>query len=493
MNASKFVVVPVTYTKTRNKLTGVKMNTTSVFLVLVFSDFFVFMKAIVVNRTLQFEDPMKIYTVLQGDRVGLLCSPNDVDDIKIFTTGSLVASGRLEEPVSDEFDFECNETSCTLSIKQVEKKHADIYTCYLPQTSLKIEVLSSPSQDYPVCNSSYTNHTFFLDSFQEPFCFSCLSEEGFPAVNMSLSVNHGDGEINNISDENLTIYETNETVLISYSSYLDSSFNNSTFVCTVTQQLPAPYHSYNKSCSFGPLMLPVFSVSIHPSYYTVTTKNTENIILMCTSNVSGVVLEWTNIPLDDWNYNITRINDSSQLKILDYGSSIDLPITMQCSGSYGGITVSQYATIDIASTDEHIILSTLITAVLIVFVILVIIAIVLELIGVLINRKTKKQQLPAMSLTDTGLTRSNLSSQGNTQSPLPVTYTTTVSPESMNMQHRRMNEDLLYARSITLQQETEKETEQYFDINEVASFTYDKDDYLDPSQHETAVLYHDIS
>ncbi|PIK59171.1 hypothetical protein BSL78_03917 [Apostichopus japonicus] len=240
------------------------------------------------------------------------------------------------------------------------------------------------------------------------------------------------------------------------------------------------------------MLLPTFSVSIYPSHYTVTTNSTENITLICTSNVSGVVLEWTNIPLDDVDYNIIRINDSLQLKIFDYGASIDLPITIQCSGSYGGITVSRYATINSESTYEHGLSLGEVMA-LIVLVILVIIAIVLVLIGVLKNRriKAKKQQLPSMILTDTGQTRSNLSSQGNTQSPLP--YTTTVSRESMNMQHRRMNEDLLYARSITLQQQTETETEQYFDINDVASFTYDKDDYLVPNQHETAVLYHDIS
>ncbi|XP_071841114.1 uncharacterized protein [Apostichopus japonicus] len=454
-----------------------------------------FLEASAAYREIQFENITKTYSVLEGAEIRFICNPMDIKKMLITTTlSTLVNSGNLEEALSKEFDFECNETSCALTIKQIERKHGDEYDCSYPKKSLTIKVLSSPSHDYPMCNSSYTSNTFFLDSFQEPFHFSCLSAEGFPAVNISLSVNHGDDEINNISDENLTIYETNETVLLSYSSYLDSTFNNSTFVCTVTQQLPAPYHSYNKSCSFGPLMLlPVFSVSIHPSHYTVTTKSTENITLMCTSNVSGVELEWTNIPLNDLNYNITRINDSSQLKIFDYGSSIDLPIIIQCSGSYGGRTVSQYATIGSASTDEHIHLPTLIIAALIVFVILVIIAIVLVLIGVLKTRKTKKQQLPAMSLTDTGQTRSHLSSQGNTQSPLPGTYTTTVSPESMNMQHRRMKEDLLYARSITLNQQNEKETEQYFDINEVASFTYDKEDYLVPNQLETAVLYHDIS
>ncbi|XP_071839812.1 uncharacterized protein [Apostichopus japonicus] len=363
-------------------------------------------------REIQFEDTMKIYSVLEGDTIRFSCNPRNIKNMLITTTEStLVYLGSLDEALSDEFAFECNETNCALTIKQIERKHGDEYDCSYPKKSLIIEVLSSPSHDYPVCNSSYTSTTFFLDSFQEPFNFSCLSAVGFPAVNISLSVNHGDGEINNISDENVTIYETNETVSLSYSSYLDSSFNNSTFVCTVTQQLPAPYQSYNKSCSFGPLKLPVFSVSIHPSYYTVTTNSTENITLMCTSNVSGVVLEWTNIPLDDWNYNITRIKDSLQLKIIDYGASIDLPITIQCSGSYGGITMSQNATIGSASTYEQIHLPTIIIILIIAAIaIVVIIAIIVVLqIGVLINRKRKrkKQQFHALSLTDTaGRTRS---------------------------------------------------------------------------------------
>ena len=163
---------------------------------------------------------------------------------------------------------------------------------------------------------------------------------------MTMSIDFGDKEKKYLKTDP-TMNTTNNSLSLSYSSYLDSSFNNATFVCTVTQQLPAPYHNYNHSCSFGPMtLLPTFSLSVYPSHYTVNTNTKETITLKCTSNVSDVVLEWTNIPLEDWRYNISRTNGSIELKIFDYDPNVDESITAQCSGFYGVRNLSQIVRIE---------------------------------------------------------------------------------------------------------------------------------------------------
>ena len=113
-------------------------------------------------------------------------------------------------------------------------------------------------------------------------------------------------------------------------------------MCSVTQQLPDPYPSFQRSCFFE--ISPQVSIHIDPSNYTIT-KEGEIITLTCASNVSGVLLEWTGIPLEESQYNINRINDSLQLVIFNYGSNINGSISLQCNGSYGGRVISRNVSI----------------------------------------------------------------------------------------------------------------------------------------------------
>ncbi|XP_071841140.1 uncharacterized protein [Apostichopus japonicus] len=244
----------------------------------------------------------------------------------------------------------------------------------------------SPPEEYPRCTSNYELPIFFSDQLQVPFEFNCTTEEGNPVVNIFLYY-ETDGKQKQVHSTDLIITEQQLSKSRSFSTFLDSSFNKSSFICRVIQQLPAPYQSYNKSCSFGPLS--TFSVSINPSRYTVNTNKRENITLTCTSNVSGVVLKWTDIPLEDWQYNITKINDSLQLKIFDYGSSANGSITINCRASYGGRNVSEDITIDSIVTGC---LGTPIPCSTLPYLILVIIVIFVLVVIIIVYRKSRRRQ-----------------------------------------------------------------------------------------------------
>lgn len=203
----------------------------------------------------------------------------------------------------------------------------------------------SPSNHYPVCSSSYDSLTFFLNSSQEQFTFICVSETGHPSIIFSLHIKYEiNGRTVQTNEYDLTTLNGSRShVSLVYSPYLDSSFDNATLECTVSQQLPNNAN-FVRSCSLGPLTLPAFSISIHSSeLYDTSFVKDEIIALTCTSNFSGVSLEWTYISLDDWQYNISKTDD---LKLIIYNvSREDESTVVECSGSYGKRKVSQTARI----------------------------------------------------------------------------------------------------------------------------------------------------
>ncbi|PIK34458.1 hypothetical protein BSL78_28714 [Apostichopus japonicus] len=242
-------------------------------------------------RSIQFEKVQGTAFAILGDRVDLSCGIDADNRIVTISnrTEDLVVHGNLMESIrDDDMLFQCNESTCTLTILKIERSHGGDYFCLYPFRYLTINVLYSPEPNsYPVCTSSFNTSLFFL---REQFHFSCLSGEGNPPIKMTAYVHYVDGKIDRLSLDQtwITTNRSDHSVSLSYLPYLDSKFNHSIFVCHVTQQLPAPYQSYNKSCSFGPLViLPTFSVSIYPSRYRVNTNNNrENITLTCTSNVN---------------------------------------------------------------------------------------------------------------------------------------------------------------------------------------------------------------
>ncbi|XP_071840821.1 uncharacterized protein [Apostichopus japonicus] len=413
-------------------------------------------------RSIQFEKVQgTAFAILEGDRVDLSCGIDADNRIVTISnrTEDLVVHGNLMESIrDDDMLFQCNESTCTLTILKLERSHRGDYFCLYPFRYLTINVLYSPEPNsYPVCTSSFNTSSFFL---REQFHFSCLSGEGNPPIKMTAYVHYVDGKIDRLSLDQtwITTNQSDHSVSLSYLPYLDSKFNHSIFVCHVTQQLPAPYQSYKKSCSFGPLViLPTFSVSIYPSRYRVNTDNNrENITLTCTSNVSGVVLEWTDIPLEDWQYNISMNNNLLQLKILNYSSDIDGFIIVQCSGSMGGRTISQYATIDTVST--NILQTVLIVS--ISFVILIIIVVVFILL-----RKRKKSG-----------TEKNSKNKHRTMAA--------VNQDGKHLQQTYRYFSQVNDRSITAQQQiTEQETAGGSDTYENSQFNYDQELYLVPGQN----------
>ncbi|XP_071823023.1 uncharacterized protein [Apostichopus japonicus] len=418
----------------------------------------------------------KIYhEVLEGDTIDLICQQPITDECYIAGDDKeYVRNGSLIPYLPDHIIFNRNDSACILTIINVSRDNQDKFICRYPVFKyLIVKVIYSPPEEYPRCLSNYELPMFFSDQLQVPFEFNCTTEEGDPAVNISLYV-QTDGRQKQVNSTDLIITERQLSKSRSFSTYLDSSSNNSSLICRVIQHLPAPYQSYSKSCSFGPLViLSTFSVSINPSRYTVDTNKRENITLTCTSNVSGVELEWTDIPLKSCQYNITKINDSLQLKIFEYGSSIDGSINFHCSGSYGGRNIFNHASVHFVIS-HHFDLCHLM--------ILALSCIIIVLVTLLLRLYCRRC---VCRLATSSSSSSPSSSHAIGQFPRSnTTYTTTIRPESTHVGEHKTNEDdpQVYAHSLTLNQNTEEEAAKYADISENSKYNYDRQLYLVPSQ-----------
>lgn len=301
---------------------------------------FPFPEAMALKKTVTFSVEQIVHDVFEGDTINLVCElPLDnVGRCKIHTVETLlVDAGRPVEGLSNDFKFSRSDTTCELKIMQVNRTHSDTYWCRYPVKSAVMKVMYNPKEG-PSCISNYDSNEYFADPFS-PFEFNCSSNEGDPAINISISVVGSDeGITSQVLDEQVTVNRNTESVVLSYSPYLDSSFSNSEIYCSVTQHLPAPYQSYRRNCSSGRLtLLPTFSLSVEPDQYTFKIDKRENINITCSSNVTDVSVEWiVNNTDSGLQYSIKSINNTSVLHIWYTGSSEMKSFSAQCKGSYGG-------------------------------------------------------------------------------------------------------------------------------------------------------------
>ena len=299
------------------------------------------------RRSFHFVESMRDvqeHTVLEGDTVDLICpEPSSAETVGIegLHAVAYVTNGVLTPRfLNDNITFTKQNSSVVLTFNKVKRNNTDEFICRTPRKYLILKVLYSPT-DYPLLTTGYEPQVFINDNIQGPYQFNCTTEEGDPPVDISLYIEK-DGRKQQVNSADYNITQENNLKSLSFVTYLNSSFNDARLVCSVTQQLPDPYQNYQKYCFFE--ISPQVSVNIHPSNYTITMEG-EIITLTCTSNVSGVVLKWTDIPLEESQYNINRINDSLQLVIFNYGSNINGSISLQCNGSYGGRVISRNVSI----------------------------------------------------------------------------------------------------------------------------------------------------
>lgn len=388
------------------------------------------------------------YVVLEGDTINLICRPmfaTDSDKVEIVgNTAKYVIDGGLIHSLEGNIAFTKNESVAILTIYNITHDDGDVFICRTPAQYLTIKVLYTPV-DYPRLTSNYTPQYVCDDGSRGPFQFNCTTEAGDPPVNMTLYIEK-EGEILSINTVDFNIKRMDNFIHLSFVTYLNSSFNDARLVCSINQQLPAPYENYRKS-SFIDLS-PRALLHINPSNYTITKEN-EVISLTCTSNINGSLLEWRDIPFGDTRYNTSSVTGSIQLIIFEYGSNFNGSMTVQCRSSCGGRVISQGVTISL--TNE------------------------------ILERKNEngvKMQFNLVAIVSSLITTAIIISIS-----VFVVLRCKTKRGRLRVPNHSSTSSHVYHRSIAMQGSTTQDISDYCEITDEAKFKYDQELYLVPDQH----------
>ncbi|XP_071841233.1 uncharacterized protein [Apostichopus japonicus] len=284
--------------------------------------------------------------VLKDETIEFICeqNANTPFDIKFKGNILIVENKQLKDEFLDIFAFRMlNSTTGKLTLKHATEEYTGIYKCGegVNEKYASIGVVYTLISSKPICKSSIEIGPYFFEDQIDLIEMNCTSEEGIPQVTMSNHIIQRNETTNVTSTSTRTVSShPHPSKTLSFSSYFNSSCNNSVFVCNVSQQLPAPYQSYQGSCSFGPILLhPLFSVTANPS--NINFSDVRNAVLRCTSNVSEVNLTWTNIP-SHWIYDINEGDTYIELIFTDTGSDV-YSVDIQCVGYYGDRVITTTA------------------------------------------------------------------------------------------------------------------------------------------------------
>ncbi|XP_071839657.1 uncharacterized protein [Apostichopus japonicus] len=291
--------------------------------------------------------------VLKNETVEFICEQNANNPFNIRFKGIvLVQNKQVVEEFSNIFDFQIfGLTTGNLTLKHATEEYKGTYRCgeVGNEKYAVIGDVYTLISSKPICKSSIDIGPYIFEDQIDLIEMNCTSEDGIPQVTMSNHIIQGNEttDVTSISTKTTSSHPLPSKTL-SFSSYFNSSFNNSVFVCNVSQQLPAPYYqSYQGSCSLGPiLLLHLFSVAVTPSE--IICSKVKNHILKCTSNVSEVSLSWTKIPTH-WKYDIKKSDASTELTVLDTGSDV-CSVNIQCVGNYRNRNIT--STIQISATNN---------------------------------------------------------------------------------------------------------------------------------------------
>ncbi|KAJ8021240.1 hypothetical protein HOLleu_38384 [Holothuria leucospilota] len=294
---------------------------------------------------------------LEGITLRLYCTQASTDDIVIRSSTQLIVErSNLVDGITEIYDFEkVNSTTCVLVIKNLTRNESGVYSCREGDKTnyALVQVLYSPSSQSPVCTSNYDSLVIVNDLPLDHINFTCTSDQGNPPVLMQLHIflPNSTNNISSIQLENICTTHNQLPNSRLLSCRIDDSLENATFVCYVSQQFPPPYtSSYGGSCSFGPINFPPkFSLVITPSDNTVCEG--DNVTLTCTTNITGVEINWI-IFTEDWKHNVTNESEySSQLNIYKVKKQSDSKIIVQCIGTYGIRKVRTNGTISFSHKD----------------------------------------------------------------------------------------------------------------------------------------------
>ncbi|PIK52953.1 hypothetical protein BSL78_10156 [Apostichopus japonicus] len=292
--------------------------------------------------------------VLKDETVEFICeqNANNPFDINYKVNIVIVENRHIKEEFLDIFDFQMlNPTTGKLTLKHATEEYNGTYKCGegVNEKYASIGDVYTLISSKPICTSSIDIGPYIFEDQIDLIEMNCTSEEGIPHVTMSNHIIQGNKTTDVTSNSiKTTSSHPHHSKTLSFSLYFNSSFNNSVFVCNVSQQLPAPYNqSYQGSCSFGPILfLPLFSVTATPS--TINFGDIRNAVLRCTSNVSEVRLSWIKIPAH-WKYDNMGSDASIELNVSDTGRGV-YSGDIQCIGYYGDRNIT--STIQIRATNN---------------------------------------------------------------------------------------------------------------------------------------------
>lgn len=310
------------------------------------------------DTTITFKESPESYKIYEGNAVQLVCQQEREKLLSISRDGTAIVKNLalVGSPLKYSFNKENSSNKYVLKIQDLDKSDDGIYFCVEGVTLIKqlyLEILYPPKSG-PNCSSSYgTSKSYFDDISQQRFYFNCTVEDGNPQIKFRL---YKDGKLRERIDPDkvIEIKQPGQTLLktLMFSSYLNSSFNNSRLTCVVVQDIPSAFlgYDFNETCYFGPMrLLPTFDILITPS--NVSFQEGDVKVLTCSSNVSNVVKRWRNIP-EGLVYETVEDKSGLHLKIFEMNTISNQPIILGCECLLGNRRLSAEATIYITRNDS---------------------------------------------------------------------------------------------------------------------------------------------
>ncbi|KAJ8022164.1 hypothetical protein HOLleu_39576 [Holothuria leucospilota] len=307
-----------------------------------------------------------------------------------------------------------------------------------------LKVVKIPKEK-PICSTNYRYPVIFHDEMKDNFEFNCSTETGNPPLKIDIFV---DDAI--FSPD--TSWTKNGVTTLSTITYMTEGLNNSTYSCSVRQELPFPYNErYEETCSFGPMhILPGFNITITPT--SAFFKEGDNVTFTCMSNVSGVEKKWQNITRGK--YTITNNGERSYLNVLDLKPPLSGRIALECQGSYGSRLVTAIAHVNTKRTRLF----------------LLIFGLVIFVVGFLDyrRRKSNRRRQRRIKIAKDEYERRTASE---------ISKSKAINEDSVSHQ--------AYDRSIVTQDPSHKGKRYYDKVSK--SYIYDSEGYLSPSKERCTV------
>lgn len=306
-------------------------ETRTYFALIIFIPFHCF----VAETNITFERDPPNYIVFEGNPVFLVCEVEINDPVVINHDGIAIVEDSTLRGSSSKYTFlrHTRNNEYILKINRVERSDSGIYVCrggILIVKQLNLEVYYHPSSA-PLCTSSHdASKYFFEDMLNKEFEFNCTVEDGNPQSEVLIFQEFGKRERMAL---NAIVVNKNEGInprrMVTFSSKLNVSFNNSSFICDVRQEIPPDLevNDYRRVCFYGPMtFISNFQTFVSPRNLTI--KEGDSKILFCYSNVQSADKKW-----------MTNVTEGVEMEMIERGKETSLTLSVVEGFEYEIITL----------------------------------------------------------------------------------------------------------------------------------------------------------